>query len=515
MREYTKEQVQERLLAPNGSEKLFAEAEAAFGAAWALFEEDGNAAACAFLCRCAKRQAYAARMNALLGEERTTLYAALRSEAPKMRKNAARLAGALADMRDVQALIAALEQEDQRFVRPSLLLALGAAGGEEAEAALSAYVVAPPQDAGEERHAREEAEALVTAKRRFLAPEKHAFTGLQKPYMLELRVADKLEGSLVHELAEQGVAPTSTEPGAVCVAAQDIAPLYACRSFYELLFPIARKASAMPDMIARQAGAFLRDLLPASHAGAAPFGYRIEVRGEAADRAALTKAIAAKLDGETLVNAPGDYETELRIELRRNGSADLFTKLYTIPDDRFAYRVGALPASIHPATAAAVLRYAQAHLREGARVLDPFCGSGTLLIERGKLGPVGSLTGVDIAHKAIDIARENAAKAESPAKFICNDCLRFEAKRKYDEVIANLPFGNRVGTHKNNERLYAAMLDLLPQWLVPGGTALLYTMEFTLLKKLVRERPKLRLITETRTEAGGLLPGVFLLRIEG
>ena len=124
----------------------------------------------------------------------------------------------------------------------------------------------------------------------------------------------------------------------------------------------------------------------------------------------LAKAVAAKLDGSMLVNAPGDYEAELRIELRPNGSADVFLKLYTIPDSRFAYRVGALPASIHPATAAAVLRYARAYLKEGARVLDPCCGSGTLLIERGKLTETAALTGVDIAHKAIGIARENAVR---------------------------------------------------------------------------------------------------------
>ncbi|MBS5879118.1 MAG: methyltransferase [Clostridium sp.] len=513
MRELTKEQVRQRLAAPNGSELLFGEAEAAFGAAWALFAEEGNAAACAFLCRCAKRQAYAARIGALLGEDRTALYAALRSDAPKLRKNAARLAGALADARDVPALVSALAAEGQRFVRPSLLLALGACGGEEAKAALDAYTVAPPVDAGEERHAREEAEALASARKSFLHLSKHVFSGLPKAYALELRTPDKLEGSLAYELAQHGIAPAATEPGAVSVTAQDLAPLLACRSFFELLFPVARKASAVPELIARYAGAFLRELLPAAHAGEPPFGYRIEVRGEDADRAALAKAVAAKLDGGLLVNAPGNYEAELRIELRRNGSADVFVKLYTIPDDRFAYRVRALPASIHPATAAAVLRYARAYLREGARVLDPCCGSGTLLIERGKLTETGSLTGVDIAHKAIDIARENAAAAHSSAKFICNDCLRFEAKRKYDEVIANMPFGNRVGTHKNNERLYAAMLDKLPEWLMPGGVALLYTMEFTLLKKLVRERPGLTLITETRTEAGGLLPGVFLLRI--
>ena len=58
------------------------------------------------------------------------------------------------------------------------------------------------------------------------------------------------------------------------------------------------------------------------------------------------------------------------------------------------------------------------------------------------------------------------------------------------------------------------MLDKLPEWLMPGGVALLYTMEFTLLKKLVRERPGLTLITETRTEAGGLLHGELRCAIE-
>lgn len=514
MRELTKEQVRARLAAPNGSQTLFDEAEAAFDAAWALFTEEGNAAACAFLCRCAKRKAYAARIVALLGPERSALHAALSSDAPKLRKNAARLAGALADTRDVPALIAALGRESQRFVRPSMLLALGACGGEAAQAALASYVVAPAANAAEEGHAREEAEALAAARKAFVQLKKHAFTGLREAYTMVLHTPDKLEGSLLQELAQQGVAPVSVESGAVSVQAKELAPLFACRSFFELLFPIARKSSAAPELIARRAGAFLGALLPASHAGEGPFGYRIEVRGEGVDRAQLAKAVAEKLDGPLLVNAPGAYEAELRIVLKRNGSADLFLKLFTIPDARFAYRVSALPASMHPATAAAVLRYAGSYLKEDARVLDPCCGSGTFLIERGKFRPTSALTGVDIAHKAVDIARQNAAAADAPAKFICNDCLRFAARRRYDEVIANLPFGNRVGSHKDNERLYAGLLDKLPEWLVPGGIALLYTMEFTLLKRLVHERPSLTLITETRTEAGGLLPGVFLLRLK-
>ena len=39
-------------------------------------------------------------------------------------------------------------------------------------------------------------------------------------------------------------------------------------------------------------------------------------------------------------------------------------------------------------------------------------------------------------------------------------------------------------------------------------------MEFTLLKKLIRERPGLKLVTETRTEAGGLMPGIFIIKLK-
>ena len=168
---------------------------------------------------------------------------------------------------------------------------------------------------------------------------------------------------------------------------------------------------------------------------------------------------------------------------------------------------------MHPATAAAVLGLAAPYLRENARVLDPCCGSGTFLLERGFLGPCAALNGVDIAHAAIDAARQNAAAAQSNARFVANDCLRFIAKRPYDEVLANLPFGNRVGSHENNRRLYAGILDRLPQWLRPGGIAILYTMEFTLLKTLLRDRPAISLLSQARTNAGGLTPMAFILQV--
>ncbi|MEG1810482.1 MAG: methyltransferase domain-containing protein [Clostridia bacterium] len=505
-------QVKNILGQPNGSEKLMQNAPAAFDAAWALFCENDSAAA-AFLCRCAKKQDFKQSMNALLGDERAALHTALTSDEPKMRKNAARLAGELHDMRDVHPLIAALNAEQTRFVRPSMLLALGALGGEDARGVILAYEVPAAANEGEAKHEKEEREAFASARKSFFELDKHTFTGLDKPYELMLRTPDKLADSLAYELGLMHIVPQKIAQDCVELQSQEAIGLMGARSFTELLFVLARDIAPTPKAIAIRVKQQLQELLLGAHDGKPPFGYRIELRSEM-DRGAFARELASLLDGDILINSPSNYEVELRLEQLRNGGMNVFAKLFTIPDARFDYRAGALPASMHPATAAAVLRYARDYLSPDARVLDPCCGSGTFLIERGKLTDCASLTGVDIVHKAIDIARENAQLAGSCAKFIVNDCLRFEANRQYDEVIANLPFGNRVGTHAANERLYAGLLDRLPLWVKKGGTALLYTMEFTLLKKLVRERPQLKLMTEARTGAGGLMPGIFILKIQ-
>lgn len=515
MQKLSEAQVKGILQQPNGSEKLFAQADAAFDAAYSLFE-NGDSQALSFLCRCAKRTSFVEEIEARLFLSRDALASALASSNPKMRKNAARLMGALENPHDAPALIKALNDEKARMVIPSLILALGAIGTDESKAALAAYNLMPPANDGEQRHYREESEALTAARARFFTLDKHAFTALSKSYEIELRTPDRLSAGLEYELRRTGIAAKQSFSNAVVVNTDDIAALQACRSFNEMLFIVGKSMSPDPKALALRCVPFLREMLLKQHDGKPPFGYRIELRVQDADRGTFSRNLASVMDscgGEgLLVNSPGNYEIELRVEIRPSG-ADMFIKLYTIEDNRFAYRIGALPASMHPSTASAILCYARDYLSEGARVLDPCCGSGTFLIERGLFTPCASLTGVDIAHRAIAVARGNAAAANSIAKFIANDCLRLSAERPYDELIANLPFGNRVGTHKENEHLYAAMLDKLPQWLVPGGVALLYTMEFTLLKRLIRERKNLKLITETRTDAGGLMPGIFLIRV--
>ena len=501
---------------PNGPEKLAAKAEQAFEPAWALYIKESNAAAGAFLCRLAKQKKFREAMADKLcsADENERFIAMLLSDDAKLRKNTARLMGALEREADAPRLIDALGREQTRFVRPSMMLSIGAIGGEEAKAFLEKYTVPAANDESEKRHFAEETDALHSARRKLTKIAHHAFRALDTEYEFELRAPDRLVGSLLYDMEEEELEPYAHRGNSAFIKTKDIDKLMRLRSMQSILMPIARDMDANDAKQLLQCSRFMSEFFENCCNGEPPYGYRIELRGEVKDRAAQSRAIAAVIDSEKLVNAPSDYEAELIFEINEQGRADAFLQPTVFCDDRFTYRTEALPASIHPATAAAVLRYAMEHMKVNARVLDPCCGSGTLHIEREKLAPAASLTGVDIAHRAIDIARKNAENAGSKAKFICNDMLRFEAKRPYDEIVANLPFGNRVGTHANNERLYAGLLDRLPQWLNEDGVAILYTMEFTLLKKLIRERPKLKLVTETRTEAGGLMPGIFIIKLK-
>lgn len=505
MQQLSRDKVRTLLAQPNGTEKLNERAESALSAAWELFTEEANAAACGFLCACAKKKAIRENIAMRLSKDRAPLHAALKDEASKMRKNAARLCGALANPEDEQALIDALAAEDTRYVRPSLILALGAVGGEKATQTLMNYTV----EEGDPKHISAEKEALMLARAKCVKVEAHEFTGFKKTQDVELRTPKWLSDSLADELRSLEIPVKRVLTDAVIARTSKLTELYQARCFFEALLPLGKCERGVAS-IAEAAKGFA-PLLQSCHGGKPPFAYRIEVRGELIDRAAIAKGVAAALDGETLHNSPSDYEAELRVEFGTK-TVKLYAKLYSIKDTRFEYRKESLPASIHPATAAAVIRSARSYLKEDARVLDVCCGSGTMLFERERFMPCATLTGVDIAHKAIDCARENAKEGGSRAKFVANDCMRFKADRPFDELISNLPFGNRVGSHDENETLYAFILDAIPKWLKSDGVAILYTMEYTLLKKLLHERENLVLEKQEKTDAGGLTPGIFIIK---
>lgn len=508
--DYTKEQVRDYLARPNGSQLI--DIAAAWEGAWQLLGEE-HAAALALLVRAAKQSRYAGMINERLGD-RQFLYRLLSAEDPKVRKNTARLIGALGCDQDSSAVIAALQRETVRMVRPSLLLALGTLQTREAQSVLEAYTVEEATDSSEEKHVKEEQKALMTARASYISTSRHSFRGLPRNIKAELRCADQLEEALVQELATMRIPARKLGRGRVGAQISSFKALQNVRSWRELLFPMAFAVPCTGKEIAEAAAGRLLRLLTVCHGGEPPYAYRIEIRGHDINRGELAREIAMSMGSDALVNAPSAYEAELRVEPVRDGKCHIYAKLFTLPDARFAYRETAVAASIYPATAAGIMQLAAPYFQPGARVLDPCCGSGTMLIERALYDTCGMLTGVDISSSAIRAAERNMAAADLSAMLITKNCLKFEARERYDEVICNLPFGNRVGSHETNVELYEGLLRMLPRWLKKNGIAILYTMELQLLKELLKKKSRMLHLEQCiRTEAGGLQPGIFIIRV--
>ncbi len=146
------------------------------------------------------------------------------------------------------------------------------------------------------------------------------------------------------------------------------------------------------------------------------------------------------------------------------------------------------------------------------------CGSGTLLIERALVGPARRLIGCDVDRGALACAQENIAaylKGED-GTFEVHEwdmrCLPLP-DGSVDAVTADLPFGNRVGSHEQNITLYPALLQEAARVARPGAHCVLLTAEVRLMERVL-ERARSFWVRDRmfRVNLGGLQPAIFVLR---
>ncbi|TDW54526.1 23S rRNA G2445 N2-methylase RlmL [Kribbella pratensis] len=107
---------------------------------------------------------------------------------------------------------------------------------------------------------------------------------------------------------------------------------------------------------------------------------------------------------------------------------------YAVPLHRRGWRTRTVRGSLHPPVAAAMARLAG--IAPDHRVVDPFCGAGTLLLEAHAVEPRASYTGIDRDPTAIAAAHENAAGAG--IRWRCGDAARLEGT--VDRIVTNPPW---------------------------------------------------------------------------
>ncbi|MCR5665224.1 MAG: methyltransferase domain-containing protein [Eubacterium sp.] len=426
----------------------------------------------------------------------------LEHEDAKVRKNGALLLGQIEDEEAVNLIWEAYEREEQRFVKSSYLKALQSL---DCEAILEKlrnrlqqlYAVEAKKE--EEKHLREETHEMQKLLSMYEVSEGHTFTGGDVPSRLLLTMPYG-HGELLLKQYPQvagkvigiGVRMDNVMPKTVMDN-----PLYR-----EMLFALRLEQKIPLDAKAAARGLVksdLKQLLTHYHEGNDAFRFRVQLMGrmEEKEKAKFIKTFIAETEktfAGFLQNDPSDYEIEIRFYKTTSGLLQPFLKLFTIEERRFEYRRSTLSTSMRPQLAALAIELARDYLTEGAHVLDPMCGTGTLLIERYRIGRVGAAFGIDTFGEAIEAATKNAKSANHQIHLIHRDYFDATFKEKFDELICECPLPRQ--DVKEEEAFYQKFFDTTEEMMKPGGVVILLSTQGNRIKKQIRLHPQFSLKEE-------------------
>lgn len=435
------------------------------------------------------------------------LMAFLEHEEPKVRKNAALLLGDLGLQEAAGSLFYAYEKETTLFVKSAYLTALGRMDASEYLEPLKERrdaLVAAEVPENEKKHVGEELRELEKLITGIEGIKCHTFAGLKEAHDILLATNRELRGVTMQEVGELSAEvrrSVKEHPLGVLVHTRDVKAFTKLRTYRELLFPIRTKIGADPKVAAESVwNSDMPKVLTESHREDAPFYFRLELKSrmELDQKSAYAKRFAAELERlseRRFINSTRNYEVEIRLMETKDGGFAAFYKLFTIPMKRFSYRKNAIATSIHPAAAAMLVELAKPYLKENAQILDPFCGVGTMLIERDIRVPAREKYGIDVFGDAVRMARENAAAAGEKINFINRDYFDFRHEYLFDEIITNMPVRGKK-TKEEMDSFYGSFFEKSAKLLKKDAVIVMYSNEEGFVKKHLRLRDDYRLIQE-------------------
>ncbi len=448
-----------------------------------------------------KEDAGPERFREICGGDYDGIMKCLSDGDPKVRKNAAAVLGILKAPDAVDVLMDAYEAEETLYVRPEYPCALAELDCEEYLPALHARLeelCSGDVPENEKKHVQAEISALRELLYKKEGMKKHTFSGCQRGNEVILTTLPAFREVLAADIPFR----KTLLKGGVRTTVTDMQLLQTNRIWQEMLFVIngGKSLSGDPEQLARELRqGDLLAVLTENHRGDAPFWFRVGVSGmlpkEEKGRFAGKAAAAAEEAFEgALLNSVSHYEAEIRLIMGSDGRVTPFLKLYTLPDRRFSYRRYSVSTGMKPQTAAGLLALAKPWLKEYAQVLDPFCGAGTLLLERRFLTPVRSAYGIDIYGEAVKKARANTKLAGMPVNYINRDFFDFTHAYQFDEILADMPadFGDRAEADAFYRRFFEKAESLLAE----HGRVFCYSREMGFVKKYLRLTGAFRLLAE-------------------
>ena len=450
----------------------------------------------------------------------TTLLILLNSDDPKIRKNTYIMLGNVTFNGYEKLLLEALEKETTNYCISSIILSLGNYKIDELEKILNDKLKQLgdllKENKIEEKHyleIKKSIEKVLLKNSDFI---KHEFKGFIDKRGVILTIMPALKNASMNEIKAKFNDARFVEDG-ILIKTNDYNSIFSLRTFYEAFLYSKEGINLDKDKVKTFISNILKKGLISSchYENNNPFYYRIEIKSIMNKKQkiclidSIKEEIDNKLKGE-YINNPSNYEFEIRVSEKEN-KYNVYFKLYTVKDTRYSYRVTDLPASINPTTASIIMQEIKGYLKEDSDVLDAFCGTFTMLIERSFIKKYKSLTGLDISEEAINYSKINANNVPLKINLIWEDILKYKGL-EFDEIISNMPFGNRVSNHELNEILYKRFISILDTLLKENGYAFLLTSEISLMKNLIKQNQKLKLVKNIYVESGGLKPHLFIIK---
>ena len=171
-----------------------------------------------------------------------------------------------------------------------------------------------------------------------------------------------------------------------------------------------------------------------------------------------------------------------------------------------------LPAALKPVVATAMVRLSDPTPDD--IFLDPMCGVGTLLIERGESGRYRQLIGGDLDPEGVEAARTNIGPRYKPVELRQWDARYLPlADASVTRIVTNLPFGKQIGTPEELHALYPALLSEWERVLQPGGRMVLLTSAERTLQTALRRHPRLTLARRVPVLIRGEQAAIFVLKL--
>ncbi len=434
----------------------------------------------------------------LLGGDFSKLCGLLENEDPKVRRNAAVIMGKMESEDLLPVLFDTYKNEKTLFVRADYLKVMRGMDYRPVLGALRERLawLRQAEPAPEERkHIQAEIRALQEMVSRFEKKEPHRFIGWHDPLELVL-VTNRCQREVTARQVSTG--EITMLAGGLRIKGAQVAELCGLRTYREMLFPI-KTGSVLAAQIGEALVEPVLELVQGLHQGDGAYPFRIELKSriEQKRRGVLLREISdavERVSGGALINSVSDYELEIRLLERRDGSFLPMVKLFTIPDKRFAYRREVVASSIAPVNAALVAELARPYLKEGAQVLDPFCGVGTMLIERDRAVRAGVMYGVDIFGEAIEKAKRNTERAGCKVYYINKDFFAFEHGYRFDEIITDLPQVTENHSLQEMRGLYRDFFAAAGRYLQPEAVLVVHTTEPKLVQEALRGRGEYRIM---------------------